>query len=84
MGLMRSLVDEVGARCVVFGGDDLGDIPAFDAVAQLRASGDGVTGIRICSRSGEQGEMAQHADLVVDGPDGLVAFLDHLAIRLGV
>jgi len=79
---LRSLVDEVGVRCVVFGGDDLGDIPAFDAVAELR-DGDGMTGLRICSMSGEQGQMAGHADLVVDGPDGLVAFLDHLAIRLG-
>ncbi|MDQ3627374.1 MAG: trehalose-phosphatase [Actinomycetota bacterium] len=80
---LRSLVDEVGARCVVFGGDDLGDIPAFDMVAQLRDDGTGRTGLRICSASGEQGQMAGHADLVVDGPDGLVAFLDDLASRLG-
>jgi trehalose 6-phosphate phosphatase len=81
---LRSLVDEVGARCVVFGGDDLGDIPAFDVVAELRDDGTGTTGLRICSVSGEQGQMAGHADLVVDGPDGLVAFLDDLASRLGV
>ena len=36
---LRSLVDEAGARSVVFTGDDLGDLPAFEEVGRLRSDG---------------------------------------------
>lgn len=78
---LRALVDEVGARTVLFAGDDLGDIPAFDAVAAMRA--DGVAGLTICSQSGERTELADHTDLTVDGPNGVVTLLSELADALG-
>ncbi|MGW2044910.1 trehalose-phosphatase [Streptomyces sp. NPDC001858] len=74
-------VRETGARSVLYAGDDLGDLPAFAAVERLRA--DGVPGLLVCSGSSEVGELAQRADLVVDGPAGVVALLRELAGQLG-
>ncbi|MER6953127.1 trehalose-phosphatase [Streptomyces sp. NPDC000618] len=74
-------VRETGARSVLYAGDDLGDLPAFAAVERLRA--DGVPGLLVCSGSTEVGELAGRADLVVDGPAGVVALLRELAAQLG-
>jgi trehalose 6-phosphate phosphatase len=68
---------ECGARCVVFVGDDLGDLAAFDAVEQLRA--EGVPGVTVCSGSTEVTALAERADLIVDGPAGVVTLLADLA-----
>ncbi|MEH0545144.1 trehalose-phosphatase [Streptomyces sp. B21-105] len=73
-------VRETGARSVLYAGDDLGDLPAFAAVEKLRA--DGVPGLLVCSGSAEVGELAERADLVVDGPAGVVRLLRQLATRL--
>lgn len=79
---LRALVEEVAARTVLFAGDDLGDIAAFDVVAQLRSEG-GVLGLAVCSHSGEeQAELTAHTDLSVDGPDGVVQLLSELADAL--
>ncbi len=74
---LRSLVGEIGARQVIFAGDDLGDLPAFDAVEELRHSGIG--GLLICSASTEQDALVSRADLVLDGPDAVAAWLEELA-----
>ncbi|MFF4711205.1 trehalose-phosphatase [Streptomyces eurythermus] len=71
----------VGAGCVVYAGDDLGDLPAFAAVDTLRA--EGVPGLLVCSGSTEVTELAERADLVVDGPEGVVGLLRALAAQLG-
>ena len=76
-GAVRALVAEARPSCVVFIGDDLGDLAAFTAVDELRA--DGVPGLLVCSGSTEVSALAERADLVVDGPDGVVALLDALA-----
>lgn len=76
---LRGLVEEVGARVVAYGGDDLGDLPAYDAVEAMRSDPDGPAGLLICPASDEQPVMAARADLVVDGPAGLVAVLTELA-----
>lgn len=68
---------ERAARSVMFVGDDLGDLPAFAAV---RASG--LPGVAVCSGSAEVTELAARADLVVDGPDGVVALLAELAAAI--
>ncbi|MFC4913365.1 trehalose-phosphatase [Actinomadura gamaensis] len=74
---LRAFLDETGRpSALVFAGDDLGDLAAFDAVDALRE--DGVPGLKLCSGSAEVTEVAEHADLVVDGPDGVVAFLETL------
>ncbi len=66
-----------GARQVIFAGDDLGDLPAFDAVESLRKSG--IDGLLICSASTEQDALVARADLVLDGPDAVATWLEELA-----
>jgi trehalose 6-phosphate phosphatase len=65
---------------VVFAGDDLGDLAAFDAVDQMRA--EGLSGLLVCSGSTEENALAERADVLVDGPDGVVALLRALAVML--
>ncbi|MET8132301.1 trehalose-phosphatase [Streptomyces sp. NPDC005251] len=77
---LMEYVREVGAEAVLYAGDDLGDLPAFAAVDKLRS--DGVPGLLVCSGSSEVGELAERADLVVDGPAGVVHLLAALAARL--
>jgi trehalose 6-phosphate phosphatase len=79
-GAVRTLVDELDPGAVVFVGDDLGDVPAFEAVADLRAGG--LPGLLVCSGSTEQTALVELADMVVPGPDGVVAFLAELAADL--
>lgn len=74
---VRALVEASSARHVVFAGDDLGDLPAFDAVDALRESG--VGGLLICSASTEQDALVARADVVLDGPDEVAAWLEALA-----
>lgn len=73
-------VRETGAASVLYA-DDLGDLAAFAAVEKLRS--DGLTGLLVCSGSAEVAELAERADLVVDGPAGVVGLLGALAARLG-
>src|SRR5690606_12146929 len=65
----RSIVAETKARQTVFIGDDLGDLPAFDAVRDLRDQG--TPGLLICSASHEEDALTDHADLVASGPPGV-------------
>jgi trehalose 6-phosphate phosphatase len=77
---LRTLADEVEAQTVVFTGDDLGDLPAFDEVARMR--GQGSSGLLVCSGSDEVTALAEKADLVVDGPEGVAGFIDELVSAL--
>jgi trehalose 6-phosphate phosphatase len=77
---VRALVAEQPPSAVVFIGDDLGDLPAFAAVEALRA--EGLPGLLVCSGSTEVTEVAERADLVVDGPAGVAALLQSLADEL--
>jgi len=74
---ITALAAERDPAAVLFAGDDLGDIPAFEAVHALRATGR--AGVAVCSASGEVTALADHADLVVDGPAGVTALLVRLA-----
>ena len=80
---MRQLVDEVAPKVVVFAGDDLGDVAAFEAVRQL--ADQGIAGILVHSASAEQPALAELADVSCDGPAGVGAWLaaaaDALAAR---
>ena len=68
---------EPAPGAVLFAGDDLGDLPAFDAVEELRALG--VPGVTVCSASDEgPPELRARADVVVDGPAGVVRLLRSL------
>lgn len=62
---------------VVFCGDDLGDLPAFDALDELERAGREV--LRVAADSDElPDEMRARADEVVDGPAGVVELLRSL------
>ncbi|MGH3506735.1 MAG: trehalose-phosphatase [Nocardioidaceae bacterium] len=71
------LIEETRAGSVVFVGDDLGDLAAFDAVDRVRR--EGVGGLLVCSGSTEVTAVAERADVVVDGPGGVAAFIAALA-----
>jgi len=79
------LVREREAHAVVFVGDDLGDLPAFDTVDMLRA--DGVPGVTVASADPDLDDtpaaLAERADLVLMGPTAVVEFLTALAAAVG-
>jgi len=70
---LRRLLDELRADGVLFAGDDLGDVVAFEAVRDLRSAG--LPGVLVCSASQERPELIDLADVVVDGPGGTVDLL---------
>jgi trehalose 6-phosphate phosphatase len=74
---VRRLQRDLRADAFVYVGDDLGDVPAFRAVQDLRTRG--MLGLLVCSGSDEQPALLELADVVVDGPDGVMTFLTELA-----
>jgi trehalose 6-phosphate phosphatase len=78
---LEDLVRERNPSALMFCGDDVGDRPAFQAIARLRAAG--LPGITVCSASAEVSELVGEADLVVDGPKGVAALLGWLADQIG-
>lgn len=66
-----------GAQAVCFLGDDVGDLPAFDALDRLAARG--ATTLRVAVTTVESvTEVVDRADLRVDGPEGALALLQAL------
>lgn len=75
---VRGLVEQLEPRGVLFAGDDLGDVEAFEEVLAFR--GDGRSSLVVCSDGGDGPEvLTELADVVVPGPDGVLAFLRRLA-----
>jgi trehalose 6-phosphate phosphatase len=74
---VRTALEEHQAGGAVFVGDDLGDVQAFEAIGELRDRG--LPALLVCSSSEEQQALADLADVVVDGPAGVVRLLDGLA-----
>ena len=73
--LLEELAEDLHNVC--FFGDDVGDLPAFDALDRLGRTG--VETLRVAVRSAEQSnELILRADLTVDGPDGVLALLGSL------
>ncbi|MFG2553214.1 trehalose-phosphatase [Streptomyces sp. NPDC048581] len=70
-------VRDLGAESVLYAGDDLGDLPAYTAIDKLRS--DGTPGLLVCSGSEEVTELSERADVVVDGPEGVVRLLRAIA-----
>ncbi|GGL45827.1 trehalose-phosphatase [Planomonospora parontospora] len=62
---------ERSARSVLFAGDDLGDLAAFEAVRTC-----GLPGVTVFSGSAE---LSVEADIVVDGPAGVVELLGSIS-----
>ncbi|MBT2491022.1 trehalose-phosphatase [Streptomyces sp. ISL-96] len=77
---LAEYVREVGAGCVLYAGDDLGDVAAYSTVEKLRT--EGVPGLLVCSGS-EVPVLADRADVVVDGPSGVVGLLAALSSIAG-
>ncbi|MGJ5898772.1 trehalose-phosphatase [Streptomyces sp. V2] len=74
---LTTLARETAAEAVLYAGDDLGDIPAFEAVETLRNTHH-IPGIRVCSGSKEVTALTNRSDLIVDGPPGVVRLLREL------
>ena len=71
--VLMSLAQQL-AGPVLFLGDDVGDLPAFDALDTLAESGFQV--FRILAQSEESDdELLRRADLILDGPSAMVAML---------
>ncbi len=77
---LRELQRETAARQVVFAGDDLGDLPAYDAVDAMRT--EGIPGLLVASASHEQDALVARSDLVLPGPAAVGAWLGSLADEL--
>ncbi len=72
---LLDLADALEAVCYV--GDDVGDLPAFDALDKLAA--DGVRTLKVAVHSDEESpEILQRADATVNGPAGVVKLLESL------
>jgi trehalose 6-phosphate phosphatase len=86
---LRDLVDKVGASTVIYIGDDVGDLPAFRAVADLRASG-AVEGLAVAAVAPSSWggadevppDLRDSADLVLPGPDAVIGWLAGLVAML--
>ena len=70
---VQAALEEHHAGGVLFAGDDLGDLEAFEAVRALRAKG--LPTLLVCSTSNEQEALAELSDVVVDGPAGVLGLL---------
>jgi trehalose 6-phosphate phosphatase len=70
------LAADLDARGFVFAGDDLGDVEAFDAVADLEK--EGLATLRVCSASQEESALVALADVIVHGPEGVLDMLRQL------
>lgn len=78
---LRQVVADTDAGGVVFVGDDLGDLEAFEAARSMRAQGLPV--LLVCSGSVEEQALADIADVVVPGPDGVMELLRQLSSDAG-
>ncbi|MGN6577326.1 MAG: trehalose-phosphatase [Nocardioides sp.] len=74
---LREVVADTDAGGVVFVGDDLGDLEAFEAARALRSQG--LPSFLVCSGSAEEQALADIADLVVPGPAGVMELLRQLS-----
>jgi trehalose 6-phosphate phosphatase len=74
--VVDKLITELDAKGFVFAGDDLGDVEAFETVAAYAR--EGLPTLLICSASDEQSALLPLADVVVDGPPGVLDLLRRL------
>jgi trehalose 6-phosphate phosphatase len=72
----------VGYEAVAAFGDDIGDLPAFAALAELGSAGVAVARVAVVDQE-SPAVVAEQADLTVDGPAGALALLEQLAGAVG-
>jgi trehalose 6-phosphate phosphatase len=77
---IRAMVEHRPVRTALYGGDDVTDLDAFDALDALTESGDLDTAVRVGVRSDEgPSAIVDRADIVVDGVRGFTDVLSALA-----
>jgi trehalose 6-phosphate phosphatase len=77
-GAVARILGEHALEAALFAGDDVADVEAFDALDAARERG--VDAVTVAVRSAEAPAiLLDRADIVVDGPDGLVELLRQLA-----
>ncbi len=77
---IHTLVDREPVRAALYGGDDVTDLDAFDALDELAADGELDFAVRVGVRSAEgPAAIVERADLVVDGVRGFTDVLRALA-----
>jgi trehalose 6-phosphate phosphatase len=75
--VVRSLASEADLRYLVYAGDDVADLAAFEALDHLTSSG--TAGVKVAVRSLETPEaLMSEADVVVEGPTALIGLLRSL------
>ena len=74
---IRALVAERGPKAVLFAGDDLVDLPAYEAVAEFRQAGG--AGVGVFVDNPEAAAVREHADVVLPDTAACVALLAALA-----
>lgn len=75
--VVRQVVRENPVNGAVFCGDDVVDLPGFDALDELERGGATVLRVAVKSREAPA-ELIERADLVVEGPGGTLDFLRSL------
>ena len=77
---IESFLADTDVDVALYVGDDVTDLDAFHALARLADSGRISRAIRVGVRSDEgPSEITDEADLVVDGPEGVIELLTALA-----
>lgn len=77
---VASILAEDGVDRVVYAGDDRTDVDAFRRLAELREAGELVAAVRVGVLSAEgPPEVAEEADVTVEGPAGWLEILAWLA-----
>lgn len=74
--VVEQLATNLAAVC--FLGDDSGDVPAFAALKRLSDQGKVTVSVGVRSEE-EPAELLEAADLLVEGPEGALGLLQHLA-----
>ena len=75
-GAVERLVGEHELEAVLYAGDDHADLDAFATLDRLSASRDARVTVRVAVRGPETPQaMVEAADVVVEGPEGLVDLL---------
>ena len=78
---LRRFVQRFGLHGIVFAGDDRTDLYAIQEIERLRK--DGITGLAIAVQHHDTlPGIVEHADIVVQGVEGMVAFLHEIAKML--
>lgn len=75
--VLRRLVARFDPIAVLFAGDDVGDLPAFSVIRELREQGRVAWGV--AASSAEVSALDEVADVHVDGPAGVLALLTAVA-----